>query len=197
MWTDQEVDDFRKALLRTINWVETLTREREITTGTYKTILRRTNPLIADVPLYNFDAEYLAWNHNPADERRFYGDLLQQMMQQRPEVRDQYLPDIGSMGRILSFETSISAGDGAPLEASQGFVDLNDTPPVDTWFYLKSNYDHGTSYACEQVLFCWIPKAFENVMQSAINVEILDSYRWVDENDRLLYQQLQKHLPQS
>jgi hypothetical protein len=36
-------------------------------------------------------------------------------------------------------------------------------------------------------LFCWIPKQFEEVMQAAINVEIFDSYSWLDNNDIQMY----------
>jgi hypothetical protein len=81
----------------------------------------------------------------------------------------------------------MSTHDGAPIAESKNFVDEADVPPIDTWFYLKRKYSH-SEHLCRQSLFCWIPKKFEEVMQQAIDVEILDSYRWFDENNKDIYE---------
>jgi hypothetical protein len=65
-------------------------------------------------------------------------------------------------------------------------VDEGDIPPINAWFYLKRDYYHSEHW-CSQSLFCWISKAFEKVMLAAADVEMFDSYRWLDENDMDIY----------
>lgn len=96
---------------------------------------------------------------------------------------------MGGLGRILCFQTGITTYDGVPVTESRHFMDESDAPPIDTWFFLKRNYYHDDC-KCEQTLFCWIPKAFEGVVQDAIDVEIFDSYRWLDENDPYVYRKI-------
>ena len=75
---------------------------------------------------------------------------------------------VEEMGRILQFEIDVTTHDGAPF-AEDGFVDESDIPPIDTWFYVTDKY-----------LYCWIPTLFIDVMQRAIDVEIMGSYTWLD-----------------
>jgi hypothetical protein len=126
-----------------------------------------------------------------------YHQILRLAIQARPVAHASAPPDFSARGRILTFETNITTICGAPVAESAGFVDIYDIPPIDTWFYLKNNYVHKSDWKdreCTLSLFCWIPKAYEPFMQSAINVEILESYRWLDENDPELYQKLSNPL---
>ena len=196
-WPDNEISSFVGQLLQTISWTENLAAKFDATAGSYATVFRQTNPLIQGKYLYDFESEDLDWNLDPySDHKDIYRELLPLIIQNRPAPSAGILQDLSTKGRILSFETNISTRDGAPVCESKGFVDLNDVPPIDTWFYLKDNYNHSADRVCSQALFCWIPKAYEGIMQSAIDVEIFDSYRWLDENDKILYHRISSKLQQ-
>ncbi|MES2776999.1 MAG: hypothetical protein V4722_22675 [Bacteroidota bacterium] len=144
-------------------------------------MFRQTNPTIDGVPLYSFDGEYTTWNLDDYDEI-LYEKLLALVVILRDKQFDVSLSNVEEFGRILCFETCRTTHDGAPIIASDYFVDEGDVPPIDTWFYLKKGYYHA-GYLSGQTLFCWIPKGFETVMQEAMDVEIFGSYVWLDEND--------------
>lgn len=136
------------------------------------------------MPLYSFDSDYTTWNLDDYNPNVYY-QLLRAAIDVRDKELDIDLSGIDHLGKIISFETCITTHDGAPIAESQFFVDESEVPPIDTWFYLKRNYDHGNRL-CDLALFCWIPKEFEELMQRAIDVEIFDSYRWVHQNDPAL-----------
>ncbi|MFT6964750.1 MAG: hypothetical protein ACJAWV_004492 [Flammeovirgaceae bacterium] len=80
-------------------------------------------------------------------------------------------------GRIICFIIGLTTRDGAPVAESFGFVDTYDIPPIDTWLMLKEGFLNER----ETVLLCWIPNEAIELMQRAIDVEILGSYYWLDE----------------
>jgi hypothetical protein len=200
-WTQKEFLDFRNNLLQVIIWTDQLSQNFDFENGKYGLVFRQTNPIHNDVPLYkfgrqsdeiarlNFDYDfgddYCSWNNWDYSFDR-YDFFLKEATKVRAEIDHVDLSELDKLGRILSFQTCVTTHDGAPIVESRNFVDEGDVPPIDTWFYAKRNYYH-SNYKCDQSLFCWIPKQFEQVMQQAINVEILDSYRWLDENDKDLY----------
>lgn len=203
-WTVNELSDFKNNLLQVITWTEKLTQKFDFKNGKYGLVLRQTNPICNDIPLYrfgrqsdeigrlnldyDFGEDYCSWNNCDYSFDR-YDFLLKETTKTRADIRQIDLKDIDKLGRILSFQTCVTTHDGAPIVESKNFVDEGDVPPIDTWFYTKRNYYH-SNYKCDQSLFCWIPKKFEQVMQQAINVEILDSYRWFDENDKDIYMKI-------
>lgn len=191
-WSDEEVNPFVKQLSQTIGWTADLAAHFDGTAAAYASVFRQTNPLIDGKPLYNFNAGYPEWSIDPSED--IYKVLLADAMQRRPFRFDNALPDLASLGRILIFETGISTYDGSPVVESHGFVDTGDVPPIDTWFFLKNNYRQSAYHICAQALFCWIPKQFEAIMQQTIAVEIFDSYRWLDENNYLLYERINTQL---
>ena len=187
-WTDKEIADFVQNLGQVIGWTEKLSKGFDILKGKYGLVFRHTNPELDGHRLYSFDDDYATWT---VDDYSFdnYDRLLSLALQQRPVIKPIDFTKLEESGRILSFQTCITTHDGAPIIESKHFVDEGDVPPIDTWFYLKRNYLH-SGYKCDQVLFCWIPKQFEQVIQDAIAVEILDSYRWFDENDSETYKKI-------
>ena len=187
-WNDSETIIFVKHLKQVITWTEKLSKDFDFVNGFYGTVFRQTNPLINGVQLYNIDGDYATWNLDDYNEK-IYEELLQLVIRARPADYDVDLTLLDNLGRILSFQTCCTTHDGAPIVESQCFVDEGDVPPIDTWFFLKRNYYHGKCM-CPQTLFAWIPKPFEKVMQAAIDVEIFDSYRWLDENDKQLYDRI-------
>jgi hypothetical protein len=184
-WKEQEAIDFLLRLKQVVRWTENLSEGFDFKDGLYGKVFRQTNPSINGVPLYSFDVDYATWNlddYNPA----VYDQLLDLAIEVRNKEYDLDLSKLDNLGKILSFQTSVTTHDGVPIIESQCFVDESDVPPIDTWFYLKRNYYH-SEHRCDQVLFCWIPKPFEGVMQQAIEVEILDSYRWLESNDLVMH----------
>ncbi|MFC3336628.1 hypothetical protein [Flavobacterium palustre] len=188
VWTDKELMDFTKNLIQVICWTEELSKKFDFQNGKYGLVFRKTNPELNGSKLYSFDDDYATWT---IDDYSFdnYDLLLDLALKQRPNSDQVDLSKLDELGRILSFQTCVTTHDGAPIVESRNFVDEGDVPPIDTWFYLKRNYFH-SDYKCEQSLFCWIPKKFEKVIQQAIDVEILDSYRWFDENDKYNYDRI-------
>jgi len=76
---------------------------------------------------------------------------------------------MAELGKVLRFEI--------------GFVDDSDIPPIDTWFYVTKKY-----------LYCWIPTLFLDKMQDAIDVEILNSYEWLEKVDPALNIEMEKKI---
>jgi len=200
-WTEKELSDFRNNLLQVITWTDQLSKNFDYENGKYGLVFRQTNPIYDIIPLYrfgrqsdeitrlnldyDFGEDYSSWNNWDYSFDR-YDHLLEEAIKLRADIGHIDLSEIDKLGRILSFQTCVTTHDGAPIVESRNFVDEGDIPPIDTWFYAKRDYYH-SDYKCDQSLFCWIPKQFEQVMQQAINVELLDSYRWLDENDKDVY----------
>jgi hypothetical protein len=166
--------DFYSNLQKTIIWTEEIIKNiKDNSEINYSKVLRTTNPDYDGVPLYTFDSTQFDWPATP--ELYFdYTLVLDSALQLR---QDGILSNknISELGKIIRFEIDITILDGAPCAESNGFIDESDIPPIDTWFYVTENY-----------LFCWIPKMFVEKMQNAIDVEILDSYGWLEEiNPRL------------
>lgn len=203
-WTEEEFNSFKQNLRKTICWTNALSIDFNDTNGKFGLVFRKTNPVYKGLPLYKFgnpsdeisklgshftlDEDYSSWNDCDYSFDG-YDLLLEEAIKSRYVGNYIDLSDIDRLGRILSFQTCITTHDGAPIIESKNFVDEGDVPPIDTWFFLKRNYFHD-EYKCEQSLFCWIPKKFEKVMQQAIDVEILDSYRWFDKNDKYTYERI-------
>ena len=187
-WTDDELNDFAKNLNNVISWTEKLSKNFDFQNGKYGLVFRKTNPELNGNQLYSFDDDYVTWAIDDCSCEN-YDILLNLALKKRQDFEQIDFSKLDELGRILSFQTCVTTHDGAPIIESRNFVDEGDVPPIDTWFYLKRSYFH-SEHCCEQSLFCWIPKKFTAVMQQAIDVEILDSYRWFDENDKTIYEQI-------
>lgn len=199
-WSGGEITLVAERLAQVIGWTDLL-MSKATSNDLPALIFRQTNPTIYGVPLYDFrdiGTNGPKWSNDIFHQHTVdYHEILRLAIQARPMPGASTLADISSKGRILTFETNITTICGGPVAESNGFVDIYDIPPIDTWFYLKNNYVHKSdqrNHECTLVLFCWIPKAYENLVQSAIDVEILDSYRWLDENDHELCEKLLTHI---
>ncbi|MEO6849086.1 MAG: hypothetical protein ABI203_06105, partial [Mucilaginibacter sp.] len=76
-------------------------------------------------------------------------------------------------GRILVSEIDCVVRDGISEAASNGFIDINDCPPIDTWFYT-------ITYDRRRNIFAWIPDQFVNLVDEAIDVNCLGCMKWYD-----------------
>lgn len=158
-------------------------------------VFRQINPQIDNQPLYKFTSDYTSWSVEWNIEYSYYDSsnfeqALQQAVGQREAIamRNSGSADFQDLGRILYLETQLTTCDGAAAFESHGFIDENDVPPIDTWFYLDRNIRRQARKTPN--LFCWIPRQFESVMQAAMDVEIFDSYHWLDEAGPLTHQQI-------
>lgn len=76
-------------------------------------------------------------------------------------------------GRILMIEIDITVVDGASESNSDGFIDIYDAPPIDTWFYIEDTYNG-------KVLYAWIPNRFVELVEDGIAVNVVDMLCWQD-----------------
>ena len=179
--SQEEIARLIASLQNTIKWTEFLAIDFDFETGNYGTVFRQTNPDINGTKLYSFDHNYTNWNVDDYSTEN-YEKALQFLINKRNKwIEQNEKLKVSPNGRILVFQTQITTQDGAPIADSEGFVDEGDIPPIDTWLFLKDGfYRHGYDYS-DLALFCWIPQEFEPKMQAAIDVEIFDSYDWLDE----------------
>lgn len=77
-------------------------------------------------------------------------------------------------GLILVAEIDATIVDGASESISQAFIDGNDCPPIDTWFY-KIQSKLGL------VFYAWIPEQFVEITQNAIDVNVVECFTWEDD----------------
>lgn len=187
------LDLFTPHLRRAIQWTERLAAGFDFEHGDYGGVFRQTNPLIDGQRLYRLDRggldygdTYTTWN---ADDYRLrsYMQALGAVLGQRaagvPDTDEPRPAELAALGRILLFETQWTTHDGIAIVESRCFVDESDVPPLDTWFHLQQQVPDFHN----PVLYCWIPRAFEPIMQAAIDVEMMRSYHWLDEAAPQLY----------
>ena len=187
--SDDEIDKLHKAVINTYNWTKNLVKDHDFTCKKNDRVLRFTNPVIDDKPLFNFSDE-----NNETElslelyEFYQYEQLLEKLNTVRTSFKNEKIENPYDHGKILMFTIGVTTHDGAPVANSYGFVDTYDIPPIDTWLMLIRKFN---SYQ-EDILFCWIPNEALGVMQDAIDVEILGSYYWLDEENPDILQQLKK-----
>jgi hypothetical protein len=165
-------DEFYTNLSKTIAYTENvITGIKDINKVDFSKVLRTVNPLYNGALFYTY-SNFDGYNNVIHAERPFNYDLLiKDILKLRIDLFSVW-NDNKERGKVLRFDIDISTYDGAPCAASQGFVDAGDIPPIDTWFYVTKSH-----------LYCWIPKMFLPVMEDVIAVEILDSYRWLEQID--------------
>jgi hypothetical protein len=172
---------FAKKLREAIGWTSHLAKDFDYEEGNYGTVFRQTNPEVNGVKAFNIDLGYTTWNIDDYDVNN-YQTLLNHPLQTRrsqPGIQG----ELSISGRVLCFETCLTTHDGAAIVESNCFLDEGDIPPIDTWFYL----DEITSGQQRPTLYCWIPEKFLPIIMQGIAVEIMDSYRWLDEIDPSFY----------
>jgi len=162
-------------LYKTILWTEqivnVISNKSKID---YGIVLRTTNPEYDGNPFYQFadvNGIYGCYTNVCPPSLTFnYNQVLTSALKLRQV--DQLLPinNLEKLGKILKFQIDLTTYDGAAIANSLGFVDEADIPPIDTWFYVTKKY-----------LYCWIPTLFIAQMQIAIDVEVYDSYEWLED----------------
>lgn len=176
---------FVPRLKQVIAWTTRLSQGFDFEDWNYGDVFRQLNPVINGQPLLTIDRGYAIWN---ADDRDV--SVYKQALKMAFEERDVYdaveanrnfaVGNFTAQGRILCYELGITTNVGDAVIESSCFIDENDAPPIDTWFFLEENFsEFGTT------LFCWIPKQFEPKMQAAFNccdnLIFSGMYQWLDE----------------
>lgn len=195
-FTTHEFNELIDNLKVTIAWTTQLSEGFDFENGNYATVFRQTNPYIKGEKLYSFEKVpfneiWVSWNIDDLSEANYKLAFSSANDKRRRDLKRK-IDSLDLYGRILLFQTTITTHDGAPITESEGFVDDGDIPPIDTWFYLKDRfYENGIN---NLILFSWIPKNFEKLIQNAIDVEILYSYDWLDEYNPKLNEEIFKYL---
>ena len=80
---------------------------------------------------------------------------------------EQPTPSSRDAGRLLLYEPYENVCDGASEYSSNGFFDVNDAPPWDTWV----SFDGRT-------LLSWVPPVLVPLAQAGIDANAVDCIRW-------------------
>ncbi len=166
-------EEFYINLISTIHFTEEIIRNlNDRDQINYELALRTTNPEYNRSDFYYYD-QHGHFTVKPAIEFN-YLEVLEKALELR---RDRIIRHsaIFSPGQILEFDIDVTELDGAANSVSEGFTDMADIPPIDTWFFLTKTK-----------LYCWIPSLFIEKMQNALDVSVMDAYRWLKDSNPLL-----------
>jgi hypothetical protein len=185
---------FVSRLKQVITWTDRLSQGFDFEGWNYGDVFRQLNPVINGQPLLTVDRGYAIWNANDWDVA-VYNQALNAAFKQRDayeaiEASHNYAAsNFMEQGRILCYELRVTTNVGDAAIESSCFIDENDAPPIDTWFFLEENFS-GNGIT----LFCWIPRGFEPKMQAAFGAcdnLIFGMYQWLDElTPQVFYPQL-------
>jgi hypothetical protein len=149
-------------------------------------ILRSFNPEYNGRKLFSFDnvrrlsfakgSTEVVWSIDPLDEKNefLYSDLFERQIAYKKKVIQLVNPTTTFKGKILVAEIDSVIRDGASEDESDGLIDYNDCPPVDTWFYLSRNNTG-------RILYAWIPDQFVKLVNDAIEVNMLSIIIWLED----------------
>ena len=97
-------------------------------------------------------------------------DIVRSVVARRSALVDaQSLPGDVRVGKLLLYAPEENLADGAASYASNGFFDVDNVPPWDTWVA----FSHGA-------LLSWVPPLLIGLAQSGIDVNPEGCIRWID-----------------
>lgn len=113
--------------------------------------------------------------HGPRDGS--YGAFIESVVERRRQALGEfYLPRDLRGGRLLTLLPDWQLSEGACEIATNGYMDVDDTPPWDTWVgYLDFGGDGGTRY-----LLSWVPPVFLHLIPDAFYVSSTDVFSWLE-----------------
>lgn len=141
-------------------------------------ILRSFNPEYDGKHMFSYEFErnkQVVWSADPWSNNLYDQLFDDQMLHKENAVKS---VDRGTQfkGRVLVAEVDTTITDGASETESEGFIDIYDCPPIDTWFYNTQN-------STGRVFYAWIPEQFIALTQNAIDVNAIECFTW--ENDSI------------
>jgi len=158
--------------------------------NTYKnhtSILRSFNPVYDGREVFSFKLKHYSeepeegwaflteWSLDPLakENDHLYDDLFEKQMKHKSETINT-IEQTDYRDRIIADEIDSVVVDGASECDSDGFMDINDCPPIDTWFYQTKKED-------KRLLFAWIPEPFLSNVNKGIDANCSDCFYWYTE----------------
>ena len=91
-------------------------------------------------------------------------------------------PRLVRNGRLMVYHPDADLCDGAAEAETEGYFDVFNTPPWDTWvgFFQDGG---GRTDDCTHYLVAWVPPVFVEVAARGIEVNPEQCIRWLDETD--------------
>jgi hypothetical protein len=84
-------------------------------------------------------------------------------------------------GRLLVYFPDRELADGAAEAESQGYLDVHNAPPWDTWVAMVDEASADGAY-----LLSWVPPEFIDLVHRGIAVNPEECIRWLDDADLAL-----------
>lgn len=160
---------------------------------------------IPDSVLYSRIADTIAWCSSILNDETLEASMrsLELYPQNLHDGRDDVVCDVGSTrhwqiratttgplnampnlkgGRLLCYFPDADLCDGAAEQESDGFFDIHNTPPWDTWIgYFSDRSDSGGGY--ENYLLAYVPKQLLAVAAAGIRVNPEECIMWLDDTE--------------
>ncbi|NML40124.1 hypothetical protein HHL17_23195 [Chitinophaga sp. G-6-1-13] len=169
---DQEL--FLAQLKQVVTAIELLMKDTPDGRWDYRAMFRRSSN-IDNPPAFLPERGVIYWEldifHEPEEIRL----ALAAVVKGRTGVSPASWEDILQKGKIVAHEIDKTLIDGGCEVVSNGYVDVYDLPPIDTWIYLTS-----PEGKVDPILYCWVPNQFVKTMQDVIDVSIADLFEWTD-----------------
>lgn len=140
------------------------------------TALRTFNPIYNEDELFSYEKNgfytSVQWKIDPLGaDPHLYEELFEKQLLHKRALIESVDNNKKFEGRIMVAEIDITVWDGASEAEAEGFIDVNDCPPIDTWFY-KTLDDS------RRIFFTWIPQQFVELANKAIAVNCVDCISW-------------------
>ena len=98
-------------------------------------------------------------------------------------------------GRLLCFFPDANLTDGAAEPETDGFFDIYNNPPWDTWVgYFIDNDDRQTYDRC--YVLCYVPSQLISIVERGIIVNPEECIRWLGDTNVTMKQRLLGHQPE-
>lgn len=165
-----ELEIFIQQLEQVVAWTELLMKDYD---GDSRNVFRKISPVMNGVEVFK-DINFFPLHATNEDMRTLLATAMavRQVAPASPTTLH---------GQILTLETNVSLICGSAEVESNGYIDVFDLPPIDTWFYLSSSSGHGNL-----ILYCWVPDQFMELARKAQRVEMTDNFGWLEESDPAL-----------
>ncbi|MFD2145643.1 hypothetical protein [Mucilaginibacter antarcticus] len=139
--------------------------------------MRTTNPVYYREDIFKFaysSFEETIWTLDPnnRDNEFLISSLFTAQLRRKENAVLSFDGVENIKGKILIADFDESVTDGASEVCSEGFIDVYDLPPIDTWFYLAKRPN---GYRC---IYAWVPEQFVELVERAIAVNCIDCLSW-------------------
>ncbi|MFZ9847001.1 MAG: hypothetical protein ACO3EE_02475 [Flavobacteriales bacterium] len=143
--------------------------------GVFRTInFKIAGKNIYEIILKDGGDSYVSWNIDPLRFDNFYKIAFDESIRIKKSIAasNHLKPEFG---KILVAEVHQTVCDGASSVECENFIDDNDCPAIDTWFYYCSVPKVG------DILFAWVPQKYVAMVDNAIAVNCVDILYWLNE----------------